>query len=40
MDFKELIDQLKEPNLHLQQNAIRAVNTSLTLQNWILDFIL
>lgn len=38
MNFKELIAQLHEVNLHMQQNAIRAVNTSLTLRNWFFGF--
>lgn len=38
MNFKELIYQLQEVNRHLQVNAIRAVNTSLTLRNWFFGF--
>ena len=38
MNFKELIHQLKAVNSQLQENAIRAVNTSLTLRNWFFGF--
>jgi predicted nuclease of restriction endonuclease-like (RecB) superfamily len=35
MNFKELIYNLQSINDELQQSAIRAVNTSLTLRNWL-----
>lgn len=38
MDFKELIYTLQEVNRKFQQGAIRAVNTSLTIRNWLLGF--
>ncbi|HNJ57328.1 MAG TPA: PDDEXK nuclease domain-containing protein [Chitinophagaceae bacterium] len=38
MNFKELISQLHEVNHRLRENAIRAVNTSLTIRNWFFGF--
>ena len=38
MNFKELIYNLQSINDELQQSAIRAVNTSLTLRNWLFGF--
>jgi hypothetical protein len=38
MDFKELIISLSKINEQLREQAIRAVNTSLTLRNWFFGF--
>ncbi|MBX7262769.1 MAG: PDDEXK nuclease domain-containing protein [Chitinophagaceae bacterium] len=38
MDFKELIYTLQEVSRELQQGAFRAVNTSLTIRNWLFGF--
>jgi hypothetical protein len=38
MVFKEIIYTLQEVNRELQQGAIHAVNTSLTIHNWLLGF--
>lgn len=38
MNFKELVYTLQEVNRELQQGAIRAVNTSLTIRNWLFGF--
>ena len=38
MNFKELIYTLQEVNWELQQETIRAVNTSLTIRNWLFGF--
>ena len=38
MDFKELIKTLSKINVDLKDQAVRAVNISLTLRNWIFGF--
>lgn len=38
MNFKELIYNLQSINNELQQSAIRAVNTSLSIRNWLFGF--
>jgi predicted nuclease of restriction endonuclease-like (RecB) superfamily len=36
MKFPELIDRIQSTHTRLQQQAIRAVNTALTLRNWLI----
>ncbi len=38
MDFKELIIALSKINEQLQEQSLRAINTSLTLRNWYFGF--
>lgn len=38
VNFKELIYHLQEVNRELQAGAMRAVNTSLTIRNWLFGF--
>ncbi len=38
MNFRDLILHIKETNDLLQQNAVKAVNTHLTLRNWLTGF--
>lgn len=38
MNFEKLVTSVQNTNLHLQQNAIKAVNANLTLRNWLVGF--
>ena len=38
MDFSSLILTIKQMHLHLAERASRAVNTSLTVRNWLIGF--
>ena len=38
MDFKKLVFHIQQTNTFLQQSAIKAVNTYLTLRNWLTAF--
>lgn len=38
MNFKNLVSHIKETNDFLQINAVKAVNTHLTLRNWLTGF--
>jgi predicted nuclease of restriction endonuclease-like (RecB) superfamily len=38
MNFKKLIIRIQETNDFLQQHAVKAVNTNLTLRNWLTGF--
>ncbi len=36
MNFEKLVLRIQETNELLQQNAVKAVNTYLTLRNWLI----
>jgi predicted nuclease of restriction endonuclease-like (RecB) superfamily len=38
MNFEKLVVHIQETNAFLQQNAVKAVNTHLTLRNWLTGF--
>lgn len=38
MNFKRLVHRIQETNDFLQKNAVKAVNTNLTLRNWLTGF--
>lgn len=38
MEFTSLINSIKETHLGFQQHAVKAVNLSLTLRNWLIGF--
>lgn len=38
MKFDDLIVQIQEVSKNLQQQAVKAVNVSLTLRNWLIGF--
>lgn len=38
MDFKNLVDRIQQTNDSLQRNAVKAVNTHLTIRNWLTGF--
>ena len=38
MNFEKLIDSIQSANIHLQQNAVKAVNINLTLRNWLIGY--
>lgn len=38
MNFESLISVIEQTHLHFQQQAIKAVNVSLTVRNWLIGF--
>lgn len=38
MNFEKLVLPIQETNNFLQQNAVKAVNTHLTIRNWLTGF--
>jgi predicted nuclease of restriction endonuclease-like (RecB) superfamily len=38
MDYHNLISQIDQTHQSLQQNAVRAINTHLTLRNWLIGY--
>lgn len=38
MKFEKLVSDIQHTSLHLQQNAVKAVNIQLTLRNWLIGF--
>ena len=38
MDFEKLITTIITTSSHLQQSAVKAVNTHITLRNWLIGF--
>mgnify|MGYP003545989026 FL=1 len=38
MDFSTLINQIDQTHLALQQNAVKAINSHITLKNWLIGF--
>ena len=38
MNFEKLISTILNTNSHLQQSAVKAVNTHITLRNWLIGF--
>ncbi len=38
MNFQKLINTILTTNTHLQQSAVKAVNTHITLRNWLIGF--
>ena len=38
MDFTALINQIDQTHKTLQQNAVKAVNSHITLRNWLIGY--
>ena len=38
MNFESLVSVVEQTHLHFQQQAVKAVNVSLTVRNWLIGF--
>jgi hypothetical protein len=38
LNFESLISVIEQTHLHFQQQAVKAVNVSLTVRNWLIGF--
>jgi len=38
MNFESLVSVIEQTHLHFQQQAVKAVNISLTVRNWLIGF--
>lgn len=38
MDFNFLVETISKTHIHFQQQAVKAVNVSLTIRNWLIGF--